>query len=75
VADPKLVFRPALQHLATGVILCHNHPSGNMRPSQEDVNLTRKLRSAGESIEISILDHLIIGNGDYFSFADNDMLR
>jgi DNA repair protein RadC len=75
VADPKLVFRPALQHLATGVILCHNHPSGNMRPSQEDINLTRKLRSAGESIEISILDHLIIGNGDYFSFADNDMLR
>lgn len=75
VADPKVVFRAALQHLATGIILCHNHPSGNLRPSEEDIALTRKLRAAGESIDIQVMDHLIIGNGDYFSFADSDMLR
>ncbi|MCF8258051.1 MAG: DNA repair protein RadC [Flavobacteriales bacterium] len=75
VADPKLVFRPALQHLATGIILCHNHPSGNLKPSDEDISLTRKMRLAGQSIDIGVLDHIIIGEQDYYSFADNGMLK
>lgn len=74
LADARLVFRPALQHLASGVILCHNHPSGNVNPSQDDIDLTRKLRIAGKSLEIPVLDHIIIGNADFYSFADNGML-
>lgn len=75
VADPKLVFRPALQNLATAIILCHNHPSGKLRPSQEDIDLTKKMRIAGQSLDISVVDHLIIGEGEYFSFADNGILK
>jgi DNA repair protein RadC len=74
LADARLIFRPALQHLASGVILCHNHPSGNVNPSQDDIDLTRKLRIAGKSLEIPVLDHIIIGNADFYSFADNGML-
>jgi len=75
VADPRMIFRPALQHLACGIILCHNHPSGNVQPSQEDIDLTRKFRIAGNAIEIPVLDHIIVGESDYYSFADNGMLR
>lgn len=75
VADPKMIFRPALQHLACGIILCHNHPSGNLQPSQDDIDITRKLRLAGNALEIPVLDHIIVGESDYYSFADNGMLR
>lgn len=75
VADPKMVFRTALQHLACGVILCHNHPTGTMKPSKEDQDLTHQMILAGRSIDIAVLDHIIIGDGEYFSFADNGMLK
>jgi DNA repair protein RadC len=75
VVDPKMVFRPALQNLATAVILCHNHPSGKLQPSKEDIDLTRQLRLAGQSLDIAVVDHLIIGEGEYYSFADSGTLK
>jgi DNA repair protein RadC len=74
VADSKLIFKHAIEHLASGMILLHNHPSGNRTPSQADKDLTRKLRDAGRLLEIPILDHLIFTDGGYFSFADEGIL-
>ena len=74
VVDPKLVFKYALDRLASSIILCHNHPSGNKQPSNKDRELTSKLRSAGELLEIKVLDHLIFANDGYFSFADENLL-
>jgi DNA repair protein RadC len=70
IVDPKIIFGIALQHQATGVIMVHNHPSGNLKPSQQDINLTKKLADAGTLLEIKILDHLIISDTGFFSFAD-----
>jgi len=70
IVDPKIIFGIALQHQATGVIMIHNHPSGNLKPSQQDINLTKKLAEAGTLLEIKILDHLIISDSGFFSFAD-----
>lgn len=74
VVDAKIVFRKALEERATSIILCHNHPSGNLRPSQADIDLTKKLRNAGQNLDISVLDHLIISEKGYFSFADEGLL-
>ncbi|HWA34019.1 MAG TPA: DNA repair protein RadC [Cyclobacteriaceae bacterium] len=74
VADPKIIFKMALEELASGVIVAHNHPSGNMTASQSDIELTRKLQSAGKFLEIQLLDHLIFCGRKYFSFADQGML-
>lgn len=74
VADTRLIFRSALQELACSIIICHNHPSGNLEPSKADISLTRKLREAGELMDIPVLDHLIVGDRDYYSFADQGML-
>jgi DNA repair protein RadC len=74
VVDPKTVFQPAVEALASGIILCHNHPSGNIEPSQSDIDLTRQLKRAGDYLEIKVLDHLIIGMMGYFSFKDNELL-
>lgn len=74
VADGKLLFKEALLLNATGIIIAHNHPSGAVSPSQADIDLTKRFKSFGELVEISILDHLIIGNSTYFSFADESML-
>jgi DNA repair protein RadC len=74
VADPKIIFKAALDHLASAVILAHNHPSGNRRPSQADIALTRKLREAGVLLDLPILDHLIFTDDGYYSFADEGML-
>ncbi|HEX5002850.1 MAG TPA: DNA repair protein RadC [Bacteroidia bacterium] len=71
VVDPKMVFRMAIEHLASGIILCHNHPSGNNQPSDADIRLTRKLKDAGALLDIHILDHIIIAGSDYYSFSDN----
>lgn len=70
VVDPKVVFKMAVQFPASGIILAHNHPSGNLKPSQADHQLTRKLKEAGKALDIPVLDHLIIGERDYFSFVD-----
>ena len=74
VVDPKLIFKAALEHLACGIILCHNHPSGNPKPSPEDLKLTKKLKDAGILMEIDVLDHIIVAGEGYFSFADEGLL-
>ncbi len=74
VADSRLIFRQAIDLLATSIILCHNHPSGNLKPSQADIALTRRLVKAGKLLEITVLDHLIVTNGGYYSFADEGMM-
>jgi DNA repair protein RadC len=74
VVDPKVLFKEALEDLASAIILVHNHPSGNMTPSQADIQLTRKIKEAGNLLEIAILDHIIFGNASYYSFADESML-
>ena len=74
VADPKIIFKAALDELACGVILAHNHPSGNLTASEADIQLTRKLKEGGKLLEIQVLDHLIVGGQKYFSFADEGLL-
>jgi DNA repair protein RadC len=74
IADPKKIFKMALDNHAASIILCHNHPSGNIKPSEADIKLTKKLKEAGNLLEISILDHLIVGEENYFSFADEGMI-
>ncbi|WP_064196329.1 MULTISPECIES: RadC family protein [Emticicia] len=70
VADPKMIFKAALEYLASAIILVHNHPSGNLTPSQADKELTKKVKEAGKMLDIPVLDHLIFGDNGYFSFAD-----
>ena len=70
VVDPKVVFKQAVQFPASAIILAHNHPSGNLEPSSADHQLTKKLKEAGKALDIPVLDHLIIGERDYFSFVD-----
>ena len=74
VADPKLIFAAAIKASACGIILAHSHPSGNLKPSNSDINLTRKLKQGGLILDISVLDHLIVTSEGYFSFADEGLL-
>jgi len=74
VADPKKIFKMALDLNASSLILSHNHPSNNLKPSQNDIDLTKKLRSAGKLLDIEVLDHLIFGNDTYYSFADENII-
>jgi len=74
VVDAKMIFKKALEQLASSIVLCHNHPSGNLNPSQADIKITRKLKTAGESLDIAVLDHLIVSEKGYYSFADEGML-
>lgn len=74
IVDVRLVFKEALQLGAVGIILAHNHPSGTLRPSQADIGLTKKLKNAGDGLDIKVLDHLIVTEKAYFSFADENML-
>ena len=74
IVDVRLTLKTALQLGAVGIILAHNHPSGTLKPSQADKQLTKKLKLAGESLDIKILDHLIITEKSYFSFADEQLL-
>lgn len=74
MADPKVIFKTALLKEATALMLSHNHPSGVARPSAEDKLLTKKIVSAGKILDINVLDHLIIGENSYFSFAEHGMM-
>ena len=74
VVDPKVVFKVALEELACSIILCHNHPSGNLKPSKADLSITQKIESAGKTLDIQVLDHLIIANNSYFSFSDQHLM-
>ncbi len=74
LVDVRLVLKKALELNVTAIILCHNHPSGKLKPSNADKLLTNKLKTAGETMDIKVLDHLIITENDYFSFADENLL-
>lgn len=74
VADPKIIFALALKANATGIIVSHNHPSGNLRPSQADIDLTKKLKEAGKFLELQLLDHVIVTSEGYYSFADEGLV-
>ncbi len=73
-ADIKLILREAINDLASGLVLCHNHPSDNLHPSRQDDFLTERVRQAGKLLDISLLDHLIIGDNSYYSYADEGRL-
>jgi len=75
VADPKMIFQCALEHLASGIIVAHNHPSGNLVASQQDIDLTNKLIWAGQMLDIRVIDHLILAGNNYYSFADDGKIR
>jgi len=74
IVDPKLIFSIALKCNAHGIILAHNHPSGNLKPSDADIQLTQNIKNGGILLEINILDHIIITSESYFSFADDGKL-
>jgi DNA repair protein RadC len=74
VADPRIILKKALQHEAVSIVLCHNHPSGNLKPSRQDLELTNKIKEAAHYFDIKVLDHIIVSNEGYYSFADDGML-
>jgi DNA repair protein RadC len=71
IADPKRIFAAALKTNAVSIILCHNHPSGNLQPSKADEDMTNKLKMAGKFLDIQVIDHLIITSEGFYSFAEN----
>jgi len=74
VTDVRIIMKKALEHLASGIIVCHNHPSGNLNPSEADIQITNKIKESGKLLDIQLHDHLIISDKDYYSFADNGLL-
>jgi len=74
IIDVKIVLCIALKTLASGIIIAHNHPSGNLNPSKTDIDITKKLKSACNLMDITVLDHLIISRNNYYSFADDGLL-
>lgn len=74
IADPRIILKKALEEDAVSLILCHNHPSGSLRPSRSDEDLTRKIKEAASYFDIKVLDHLIVSEDGYYSFADEGIL-
>ncbi|PWT95410.1 MAG: hypothetical protein C5B52_17850 [Bacteroidetes bacterium] len=74
IADPRIILKKALEEDAVSIIICHNHPSGSLRPSQADLDLTQKIKAAANLFDIRLLDHLIVSQEGYFSFADEQLL-
>ena len=75
LVDIRILFATILKSLSVGIILTHNHPSGKLKPSEADINLTKKIKKAAELFDVKVLDHLIIvPNGDYYSFSDNAII-
>lgn len=74
VIDTRIILKKALDNLSSSIIVCHNHPSGNNQPSEADVKITEKLKKAAEMLEIKLLDHIIIADKSYFSFADEGLI-
>ncbi len=75
VADPRVIFKHAIELLASTIVLCHNHPSGAKLPSEEDKRITKKLIEGGRMIDVQVMDHIIIADNDYYSFADEGLLK
>lgn len=74
VVDVRVLFKHALDHFATGMIIAHNHPSGNLQPSSHDINITKQIEKAGDLLQINLVDHIIIAQNSYYSFADQGLL-
>ncbi|HRI24033.1 MAG TPA: DNA repair protein RadC [Ferruginibacter sp.] len=74
VADPRIILKKALEKDATSIVLCHNHPSGNLRPSLADEELTKKIKEAAAYMDIKVIDHIIVSDEGYYSFADSGIL-
>lgn len=74
VVDIRLILAAAIKSLASGIIIAHNHPSGNLQPSQPDISLTKKVKEAGKTMDVQVLDHLILTKDGYYSFADEGLM-
>jgi DNA repair protein RadC len=74
VADPRIILRKALEEDAVSIVLCHNHPSGSLKPSRADEDITRKIKEASAYFDITVLDHIIVSENGYYSFADEGLL-
>ena len=74
MVDVRILFKIGLEKFATAVIVAHNHPSGNLKPSSEDINITKKISEGGKILSINLLDHLIITQKSYYSFSDEKIL-
>ena len=74
VADPRIILKKALEEDATSLVLCHNHPSGNLKPSRADEDLTHKIKEAAKYFDITVMDHIIVSEEGYYSFADEGIL-
>ena len=74
IADPRIILKRALEEKAVSLVLCHNHPSGNLKPSRADQELTLKIKEASKYFDIKVLDHIIVSNEGYYSFADEGIL-
>jgi len=74
VADPRIILKKALEEDATSIVLCHNHPSGNLKPSRADEDLTHKIKEAAKYFDITVMDHIIVSEEGYYSFADEGIL-
>jgi DNA repair protein RadC len=74
VTDIRMILKMAIENLATSLILCHNHPSGNLQPSDADISITRRLKESASLMDITLLDHIIVAGKNYFSFADENLI-
>ena len=74
IADPRIILKKALQEDAVNIVLCHNHPSGSLKPSRADEEITQKIKAAASLLDIRVLDHIIVSNEGYFSFADEGLI-
>lgn len=74
VTDIRLIMKQAVDRLAVSIVLCHNHPSGNLKPSEADMRITKKLKESGDILDIAVLDHVIVSDSSYFSFADEGLM-
>ncbi|MBB6329911.1 DNA repair protein RadC [Chryseobacterium sediminis] len=74
IVDVRTLYKGALDHFSMGIIIAHNHPSGSLKPSREDIHITKKIKEAGETLSIQLLDHIIVTQDSYFSFSDEGLL-
>jgi DNA repair protein RadC len=74
ITDVRIILKIALEKLASAIILCHNHPSGNPKPSEADISITQKIKESGKLMDINLLDHIIVTDGNYYSFADEGLI-
>jgi len=72
--DVRILFKEAIERLATAIVIAHNHPSGTLKPSRADIQLTQKIKNASKLLDIQLLDHLIVADSGYYSFADDGCL-